>query len=145
MIIARLQEVTMHTHTSLRLILGALVAFSGCSYFVEEETYRLPPAEEVTREENSATKEGLELVWEVPAQPVEFYHLAYGPEAGSTARTLKIPVSELEKVDDPRYGPVFRYLLHGVEKGRPIYISLRAENRQGISDPSEIMSSALNQ
>lgn len=78
----------------------------------------------------------VEVLWQVPGEAVEKYHLYYGLEADELSNHIEVSVSELQKVDDPKHGPVYRYELKDIPAQRAIYLSLRAENKYGMSDPS---------
>ena len=82
---------------------------------------------------------GVEVVWQVPLKPVEVYHLNYGFDSANLNQELTIPVDKLEKIDHPSYGPVFKYRLKGVPNNRDVFVTLRAENRIGLSDPSPVI------
>ncbi|MFN8390508.1 MAG: hypothetical protein U0136_09485 [Bdellovibrionota bacterium] len=78
----------------------------------------------------------VEVLWQVPGEPVEKYHLSYGLDPSHLDNHLEIPVSDLQKIDHPKHGPVFRYELKNAPAHTPIYISLRAENKSKLSDPT---------
>ena len=78
----------------------------------------------------------VELLWQVPTEAVEKYHIYYGLEADDLSNHIEIPVTELERIDHPKHGPVYRYELRGIPATRAIYLSLRAENKYGVSDGS---------
>lgn len=80
---------------------------------------------------------GIEIIWEVPRKPVEVYHLTYGLKEDSLDREVTIPIEKLEKLDHPAFGPVFRYRLRDVTPNQDVFVSMRAENRLGISEPSK--------
>ncbi len=78
----------------------------------------------------------LEVFWQIPGEAVEKYHLYYGLEADELTNHIEVMVNELQKVDDPKHGPVYRYELKDIPAKRAIYLSLRAENKYGMSDAS---------
>jgi hypothetical protein len=91
------------------------------------------PEKKTSRMEGTST---LEVLWQVPSEAVENYHFYYGLEADKLDNHIVVPISELQKSDHPKHGPVFRYELREVPANRAIYLSLRAENKYGISEPS---------
>ena len=93
----------------------------------------------VSAEGGVAQVGGVEILWQVPLKPVEIYHLNYGFSADRLDRELTIPIDKLEKFDDPAHGPVFRYRLAGVPADRDVFVTMRAENHMGISEPSEVI------
>ena len=78
----------------------------------------------------------VEVIWQVPTDAVEIYHLDFGTSETALDNHLKIPVSELEKSNHPRFGPVFRYRLKNIPANQTVYLSLRAENQHGVSQPT---------
>ncbi|MCB0324554.1 MAG: hypothetical protein KDD69_13320, partial [Bdellovibrionales bacterium] len=75
------------------------------------QTEGAPPAE--ARELSS-----VEVLWQVPGEPVEKYHLRYGLEATNLTHQVEIAVSDLEKVNHPEFGPLFRYVISSVPADR---------------------------
>lgn len=140
--------------TLLQVTFVALIALTGCSYVWDDKPpYDLPKAEEAASTVASqvpaaglitSAEAEAEIVWEVPTQPVEFYRLSYGAEPSRLDQSVRIPVATLQKLDDPKFGPIYSYTLRGVSRTEPLFISLRAENRQGLSDAAEIVSAAPN-
>lgn len=111
------------------IVAGFTVAVCcGCAAFWAGE---LPSVEQ------QETELGVEVLWEVPLQPVEFYHVYYGTVSGQPDGYQRVGAAELEKIDDPVYGPVYRHVLRGVSRDRDLYVTLRAENRSGISETSQ--------
>ena len=81
---------------------------------------------------------GLEIMWQVPLEPVETYYISLSNSTtGEPDKQIKLPVGKLKKQDDPTYGPVYRYVLPNTVRGRAGIVQIRAENRFGISEPSE--------
>ena len=87
----------------------------------------------ISQSQNTST---VEVLWEVPGEAVEKYHLYYGFDAAHLDNHVEVPVAELQKIDHPKHGPVFRYELKQIPANKAIFLSLRAENKSGISDPS---------
>ena len=93
---------------------------------------------EAESNELSAQQSSVEILWQVPGEPIEKYHIDYGNDPANLDKHLEIPVSELEKVDDPTHGPLFRYVLTGTELGKSIYFTVQAENQYGLSPKSPV-------
>jgi hypothetical protein len=82
----------------------------------------------------------IEIMWQVPTEPVEAYHiylLSGAMEQVDAAKHFRVLVSALKKEDDPTYGPVYKYQVPGNVTANTIQI--KAENRFGLSEPSEPM------
>jgi len=139
------------------LAVGIWLSLSSCSFFSsspedaasDEQTALSESSEDVApstglEEEPPAPAKAakserdstVELLWQVPTEAVEKYHIHYGLEPDHLDNHIEIPVSELEKIDHPKHGPVYRYELKEIPAGRAIYLSLSAENKYGISDAS---------
>lgn len=84
----------------------------------------------------STSSQGVELVWQRPAEPVTVYHLRYGVSPKNLDQSARVPVANLDKIDDLSQGPLFRYILKGVPIGKDIYVSMQAENQYGMSPES---------
>ena len=82
-------------------------------------------------------EDAIEVLWQIPAEPVRTYFLSYGTSPESMTRRIPLSVYNLEKVNHPVYGPSYRYVLRGVDPNKKIYIRLVAENVSGESEPSE--------
>src|SRR5690606_24377456 len=83
-----------------------------------------PPAE--TRELSS-----VEILWQVPAEAVINYHLRYGTQPDALTHQVQVPVSELEKIDHPEHGKLFRYVIPSVPADQTVYFTIKAENEYG--------------
>ena len=147
----------MRSHLYCRLILMFLfcVSISACSLFGGEHGEALPQDTKASTAQPAAggiaategvvqsaapgtTEPVIELVWQVPGESVEKYHLFYGFTETDLNNHIVLEVSRLEKLDDPVQGPVFRYELRGIPTDRDLYFSLKAENRFGVSQSSSV-------
>jgi hypothetical protein len=109
-----------------------------------------PPAQEETSQkaaeekpaqstgEETAPSSSVEILWQVPGEPVEKYHLNYGTDAEHLDQSKEIPVGDLEKIDHPVHGALFRYVLTGVEPGKRFFFTIQAENQYGLSPKSPV-------
>lgn len=77
----------------------------------------------------------IELLWHIPTEPVDAYHVIMLDQNGQEIRKYRVSVQKLEKSDHPTHGPVYRYLLPGSSDSASVVI--RAENRFGLSEASE--------
>ena len=80
----------------------------------------------------------VEILWQVPGEAVEKYYLRYGVKEDALDKSVTIPVRELDKIDHPDYGPLFRYLISGVPAEKTIYFTIQAENQYGLSPESPV-------
>lgn len=130
----------------IALLCFLLVALSGCSEFMNslwgpssQPAQEKPKAETPVPTPTPVQGKNIELLWQVPHEAVDAYHVYLLNSAGEEKRHYRIPVWKLEKRDDATYGPVYRYVLPDSAKGEAVTISIRAENRFGLSEPSEPM------
>lgn len=82
----------------------------------------------------------IEIMWQVPTEPVVAYHVYLQSGALDPLdekKHFRILVSDLKKEDNATYGPVYKYQVPGNLTANTIEI--RAENRFGLSEPSEPM------
>jgi hypothetical protein len=71
--------------------------------------------------------DSVELTWEIPKQPVDAYLFRYGTAPDRLDREERVPVARLTKVDDPKFGYVYRHVLEQKEGESPIsYVSIAA-------------------
>lgn len=128
--------------SSILMTLFALF-WVGCGYFFSGEPE--PAAEKSASSEQTTVEKvapvsgqstGFQILWQIPTEPVETYHLAIIDDAGNEIRKIKIAVSDLAKFDHPTFGPVYRYELRLPQRDAHFSVTLRAENHFGISDPS---------
>jgi len=92
---------------------------------------------ETSKVEVAPTK-SIEIMWQVPTEPVVAYHIYLlngALDGADEKRHFRVLVSGLKKDDDPTYGPVYKYQVPGNLTANTIQI--RAENRFGLSEPSE--------
>lgn len=87
----------------------------------------------------------VEVIWQVPTEAVETYHLYYGLTEDDLSNHIAVPVGELERASHPRFGPVYRYRLKDIPSSQTVYISLAAENRAGMSPKTPVAKIAPGQ
>ncbi len=104
------------------------------------------PATDVAPAETALPKPGtlglpdrvqpVEVMWRVPTDPVEKYYILYGTDESKLDKQVELSVKDIQKIDHPKFGPVFRYELRQVPIDKTLFISLKAENRFGVSAPT---------
>jgi hypothetical protein len=94
-----------------------------------------PPVEAV---EDTEEVSSVEILWQVPGEAVEKYYLRYGTDDAVLDTSVVIMVRELDKIDHPDYGPLFRYVVSGVPAKQTIYFTIQAENQYGLSPASPV-------
>ena len=78
----------------------------------------------------------VEGMWRVPTDPVEKYYILYGTDEARLDKQVELSVKDIQKIDHPKFGPVFRYELKQIPSDKTLFISLKAENRFGVSAPT---------
>ena len=78
----------------------------------------------------------VEVMWRVPTDPVEKYYILYGTDEARLDKQVELSVKDIQKIDHPKFGPVFRYELKQIPSDKTLFISLKAENRFGVSAPT---------
>lgn len=142
----------LNLRTPLALIFSVAVCtlVSGCSYIEElytdaekpvEPKEASTPAESASNSERVApqTKQGTEIVWIVPSEPVDGFVVRYGPNSDSLTQEVKVPTSQLRPSADPMYGQVYRYVLQGAESMSPVFVSIASFKGEQISEFSAVM------
>lgn len=81
----------------------------------------------------------VEVRWQIPQEPVEKYHLYYGSAPDKLDGYRQINTAALVKEEDPRHGPLFVYRLDGADAAGSLYVALRAENKHGLSERSQVL------
>jgi hypothetical protein len=107
------------TISSLSLSVALLFA-SGCSLF-------------------QATQQGIEVTWETPSEPVDGFIIRYGSSPSSLTKEVTISSADIREVNDPEYGPVYRYLIRDVESSKKLFVSIAAVKGQSISNFSDVL------
>ncbi len=135
------------------IVIGLLIAFvSGCSYLgldgAEDASPALQGPDDGTAVDQGADEKAdqelplgtssIEIVWEVPAEEVTKYHLSYGFSGDDLSQQAVLDVLNLEKIDHPTKGLLYRYVVRGMPSDKNVFFSLKAENRFGISPPSPV-------
>jgi hypothetical protein len=81
--------------------------------------------------------DSVELTWEIPKQPVDAYLFRYGAAPDKLDREERILVHKLAKIDDPKFGYVYRHVLERKEGEAPIsYVTIAAISGSVASEVS---------
>ena len=82
--------------------------------------------------------DGIEIIWEVPRDPVEGFIVRYGYNRDNLAFEIKLDSDTIEKFEHPAYGFVYRHTLPGISNDRNLYVSLASYLGDVTSAPSKI-------
>ena len=145
----------------------AIVLLSGCSYLPswaggqKEEKAKVAAASGF-QSENPSTQEivpgsksssipdvdskstKVELIWQMPQDPVDGYLISYGYGKETLDFKLKISADKLEKYQDPKNGFVYRYVLKDVSNTKNLFVAINAYKDNQVSSLSQIMEIPVN-
>lgn len=85
-----------------------------------------------------AALDDIEILWKIPESPVDGFLIQYGNSKENLDQEIKISSDDVEKLDHPKYGPTYRYLLHGFSKNEKIFVAVSAISDTLVSSPSEV-------
>ena len=127
------------SHSGLKLLLPAMLFLTSCT-FVWQSDYQ-PAAEEQAGETQPLAQEvaetsWVELLWQVPDEKIDKYHIYYGSQPGNLSSHEEIEVTKLAVIFHPKFGKVYQYRIDDIPANAPIYVALQAENVNGISQPT---------
>lgn len=141
-----------YRHLCLLSLLVSLLP--GCFFIPENEEGFVPPRRIVERDVppegvtgtgpvkieslDQLNKNNVELVWQAPEEPVDAFVIRYGSAPGSLTNEMKVDVFSLEKVSDPDFGTVYRYLLRNIPSTSSIFVSIASVSRGVQSEPSPV-------
>lgn len=84
------------------------------------------------------THTNVELVWQVPEDPVDGFVVRYGFQRGSLEHEIKVTTAQLERYEDPSYGFVYRYILKEVPSDESVFISIAAFKGAVVSQAGDV-------
>lgn len=84
------------------------------------------------------SENGVEILWEIPASPVDSFVLRYGHQKDTLTKEALVHSNELERHNDAQFGYVYRYVLTDVDPSKKVFISLAAIRGDQESAPSEL-------
>lgn len=129
----------------------ALLFASGCSLFQSSpqnvESAKILEEKALVEAQHApeAPKQGIEVLWETPSEPVDGFIIRYGSSPNSLTKEVTLSATDIKEVNDPEYGPVYRYLIRDVENAKKLYVSIAAVKGQVVSDFSEVLEAQAEQ
>lgn len=123
----------------------ALLFASGCSLFTSSPTG--VDSQKILEERAlvdaqtapEAPKQGIEVTWEMPSEPVDGFIIRYGSSPSSLSKEVTISARDIKEERDPEFGPVYRYLIRDVENAQKLFVSIAAVKGQSISNFSDVL------
>lgn len=80
----------------------------------------------------------IEVVWAVPAEPVEGFVIYYGLSRDNLEFKVRVAAESLEQTQDNERGLVYRYVVRDVAADKPVYLAISAYSGDKASPLSEI-------
>lgn len=82
------------------------------------------------------SQDDVQVVWRIPEDETDRFVVHYGFKADNLEHNLDLEASKVERLDHPKYGPVYRYILRGLPRDRTIFVSVSAVIDNVASHPS---------
>ena len=123
----------------------ALLFVSGCSLFQSSspnsDSTKILEEKALVEAQHApeAPKQGIEVTWETPSEPVDGFIIRYGSSPNSLTKEVTLSTTDIREVNDPEYGPVYRYLIRDVENAKKLFISIAAVKGQAVSNFSDVL------
>lgn len=86
----------------------------------------------------SAEITDIELVWEVPTEPVDGFIVRYGENREALVTEKKLAVQELETRTDAERGGVYRYVIRGIPSTQRLFLTVAAFKGDVVSVPTQV-------
>lgn len=80
----------------------------------------------------------VEVIWEIPKDPVDGYIIRYGFNRDKLEFEEKVSSSSLDRFEDPKFGFVYRHVLKNVPPEKSVFVSLTAYTGTERSAPSPV-------
>lgn len=85
------------------------------------------------------TQSGIEIIWEIPKEPVKGFVLNYGYSPDRLEFHLRLDAQNIQRVSHPQYGEVYRYVLESVPGDRSVFVSILSVIAGRAVDPSNVV------
>lgn len=137
-----------------RIIFLLLTVFIfGCSNLDEEVILPVssePQAQDTSTNEPSSVSivappsqqtENVEILWQVEENPPEGFILKYGESPELLSAEVRILTSEIEKITDPKFGSVYRFVIKGIQPESKLFVSVASftgTKESGFSTPTQV-------
>lgn len=86
----------------------------------------------------SETVSAIEVLWEVPTEPVEGFVVRYGQAHEELSVERRLTVADIERVEDPTRGRLYRFVIEGIPTTQRLFLSIAAFNGGQESPPSKV-------
>ena len=132
--------------TRLTLVLSLTILLSSCpqsgnlNVSTPKESASAMSEDPATMAEAEPEAGGsdVEIVWQVPDDPVDSFKLFYGYSADAVDSEVTVAISDLDEIEDPVYGKVYRYVLQGVLPEQSVFVAIAAVKNGVASNRSDV-------
>lgn len=123
------------------LLFIASGCFSSSTPSLSEGSLPTSQSEVVETQKTAPAKsqQGIEIAWKVPSEPVDGYVIRYGATPDSLQNEVRVSIIEIREEQDPELGPVFRYLIRGVQGSKRLFVSIAAFKGDVVSNFSDVL------
>lgn len=104
----------------------------------EGEVKHAVPVELRALKSPSDSLSAIEVVWEVPAEPVEGFIVRYGDAHEALTDERRLTIANLERIEDPARGRLYRYVIEGIPTTRRVFLTIAAFSGGQESPPSKV-------
>ncbi|MCO6429297.1 MAG: hypothetical protein J5J00_00425 [Deltaproteobacteria bacterium] len=88
--------------------------------------------------DKKATQSDVEIIWRVPVEQVEGFEVNFGFARNKMDEKVRVYAQDLEQIEDPLHGPVYRFVLGNIPLNQPLFIAIAAFTEEKTSPPSDI-------
>jgi hypothetical protein len=130
---------------ALVIIVIEVFLLTGCSTakniknFILGKNEPLSAAEAVLKKpfKETINYEDVELIWEIPREPVEGFIIHYGYIDSNKADSVKVLTTELSKFEDKQFGFVYQYILKNIRSDKTLKVAISSFDKDQVSPPSK--------
>jgi len=87
---------------------------------------------------DEAARSEIEIMWGIPSDPVEGFVIRYGYEEERLEFSETIQAAQVEKLEDPVHGFVYRHHLKNIPSDKEIFLTISAFKQNEESPPSRV-------
>ncbi|MBP9837594.1 MAG: fibronectin type III domain-containing protein [Proteobacteria bacterium] len=114
----------------------ALLLLSSCSWINQDK--KIARQNQVEKFAHRDTSD-IQIIWKAPEKKVDKYFIYYGYNENSLVNKQEVLVSELRKITGLDNTTNYSYTLKNIDKDKPVYFSLQAQNSKGLSPATKVM------
>lgn len=105
----------------------------------ESTTTTVPVEQGIPGKKGRAETNSVEIMWVVPAEPLDGYLIRYGFERDNLSYQLRVRWGDLTIQDTPSHGKVFVHLIESVPGNKTVYMTLSGIKDGELSSPTDVI------